>query len=49
MTLTAAWAPYSIDLTGQSYTQVLGGFGWTMTATDAGASGGFFVDDIQWQ
>ncbi|MCU1283297.1 MAG: Glutamate synthase large chain [bacterium] len=49
VTLTAAWAPYTIDLSGQSYTQVLGGFGWTMTATDAGASGGFFVDDIQWQ
>jgi hypothetical protein len=49
VTLTAAWAPYTIDLTGQSYTSVLGGFGWTMTATDAGASGGFFVDDIQWQ
>jgi hypothetical protein len=49
LTLTAAWAPYSIDLTGQMYSQVLGGFGWTMTSMDAGASGGFFVDDIQWQ
>jgi hypothetical protein len=49
VTLTSSWAPYSIDLSGQSYTQVLGGFGWTMKATDAGASGGFFVDDVQWQ
>jgi hypothetical protein len=49
VTLTTTWAAYSIDLTGQSYTSVLGGFGWTMTATDAGTSGGFFVDDIQWQ
>jgi hypothetical protein len=49
VTLTATWAPYSLDLTGQSYTQVLGGFGWTMVSTDAGASGGFFVDDISWQ
>lgn len=49
VTLTSSWAPYSIDLSGQSYTQVLGGFGWTMTSMDAGASGGFFVDDIQWQ
>jgi hypothetical protein len=48
-TLTNAWATYSIDLSGQSYTQVLGGFGWTMTATDAGATGSFSVDDIQWQ
>ena len=49
VTLTTSWAPYSIDLTGQSYTSVLGGFGWTMTSMDAGSSGGFFVDDIQWQ
>lgn len=49
VTLTAAWATYSIDLSGQSYSSVLGGFGWTMTSMDAGASGGFFVDDIQWQ
>ena len=48
-TLTNAWAPYSIDLTGQTYSSVLGAFGWTMVATDAGASGTFFVDDIQWQ
>ena len=46
VTLTNAWAPYSIDLSGQSYTQVLGGFGWTMAATDAGATGAFFVDDM---
>lgn len=49
VTLTADWAPYSIDLSGQSYTQVLGGFGWTMAAADAAASGTFYVDDIQWQ
>ena len=49
VTLTSSWAPYTIDLSGQSYSAVLGGFGWTMAATDAGASGGFFVDDIQWQ
>jgi hypothetical protein len=49
VTLTTSWAPYSIDLTGQSYSQVLGGYGWTMAAADAGASGGFFVDDIEWQ
>ena len=49
VTLTNAWAPYQIDLSGQSYTQVLGGFGWTMVATDAAAGGAFFVDDIEWQ
>jgi hypothetical protein len=49
ITLTNAWSPYEIDLSGQSYTQVLGGFGWTMAATDAGTSAAFFVDDIEWQ
>lgn len=49
VTLTSSWAPYEIDLTGQSYTQVLGGFGWTMAATDAGAAATFYVDDIEWQ
>ena len=49
VTLTADWAPYSIDLPGQSYSSVLGGFGWTMAAMDAGTSGAFFVDDIQSQ
>jgi hypothetical protein len=48
-TLTADWAPYSLDLAGQSYTQVLGGFGWWMNATDAATSGSFFIDDIQWE
>jgi hypothetical protein len=49
VTLTADWADYSIDLSGQSYSQVLGGFGWTMAATDAATSGKFFVDAIEWQ
>lgn len=49
VTLTNTWAPYQIDLSGQSYSEVLGGFGWTMVATDAASSGAFFVDDISWQ
>jgi len=49
VTLTKDWAPYSLDLSGQTYAQVLGGFGWTMAATDAASSGSFFVDDIAWQ
>jgi hypothetical protein len=49
VTLTDAWAPYTIDLAGQSYSAVLGGFGWSMAAADAkAASGVFFIDDIQW-
>jgi hypothetical protein len=49
VTLTNAWATYSIDISTQTYTEVLGAFGWTMVATDAGTSGAFFVDDIQWK
>src|SRR5262249_13961927 len=49
LTLTADWAPYSIDISGQIYTEVLGGFGWTMVGTDAATSGSFFVDDIRWE
>ncbi len=48
-TLTSAWAQYSIDISGQMYTQVLGGFGWTMTATSVTTSGHFYVDGIEWQ
>ncbi len=48
-TLTTDWVQYSIDISGQSYTQVIGGFGWTMTAASAGTSGQFFIDGIEWQ
>lgn len=48
-TLTTTWAQYSIDISGQAYTQVIGGFGWTMTATSAAMSGRFYVDGIEWQ
>ncbi|MDB4970887.1 MAG: Glutamate synthase large chain [Myxococcales bacterium] len=49
VTLTAAWAPYTVVLSGQSYGKVLGGFCWSMAAADAGAAATFFVDDIQWK
>jgi hypothetical protein len=49
-TLTTTWTQYSIDLTGQTYSQVLGGFGWTMAGpTVAGTPQKFFVDDIKWE
>jgi hypothetical protein len=49
-TLTSDWATYTIDLIGQSYTMVLGGFGWSMKASDATATSGiFYVDNIQWE
>jgi hypothetical protein len=44
--LTAQWATYSVNIGGMGYSQVLGGFGWTMTAASAGT---FFIDDIHWQ
>jgi hypothetical protein len=51
--LTTTWQMYSIDLAGQSYnpgTGVLGGFGWTVDATDVAAGTmNFRVDGIQWQ
>jgi hypothetical protein len=48
-TLTNHWVQYTIDITGQTYTEVLGGFGWSMGAAQAGSSATFSVDDIQWQ
>jgi hypothetical protein len=49
VTLTTTWTPYTIDLSGQSYMKVLGGFCWSMGAADAGTAATFFVDDIQWK
>ena len=48
-TLTVDWASYAIAVTGQSYTQVLGGFGWTMTATSASGGAHFFIDGMRWE
>jgi hypothetical protein len=49
-TLTKNWAQYSISIGGQSYASgVIGGFGWAMAATDAGAAANFSVDDIKWE
>ncbi|HEY2515180.1 MAG TPA: hypothetical protein VGI39_30145 [Polyangiaceae bacterium] len=48
VTLTNAWADYEVDLTGDTYSQVIGAFAWTMTtgATDPVT---FYIDNIQWQ
>ncbi len=48
-TLTTTWTQYSMDLTGFTYTQVLGGFAWTMGAPAGGTTAKFYVDDIEWQ
>jgi hypothetical protein len=49
ITLTTTWTQYSMDITGQTYTQVLGGFAWTMAAPAAGGTSKFYIDDIEWQ
>jgi len=48
VTLTSSWKSYSVSFAGQSYQEVLGGFGWTMTAGGS-HGGGFSVDDIRWR
>jgi hypothetical protein len=49
ITLTTTWTAYSLDLSAQSYTSVLAGFGWTMAAPATNSTAAFSVDDIQWQ
>jgi hypothetical protein len=54
-TLTTTMTAYEINLTGQTYDAVIGGFGWVAPpagqtlASDAGAPLVFYVDDIEWQ
>jgi hypothetical protein len=50
VSLTSAWTQYEIDLSGKSYSTVIGGFGWQMSAMDvASPPAKFFVDGIEWQ
>lgn len=44
ITLTPAWTKYSIDLTDQDLSRVVGGFGWT-TKQEAT----FYIDDIMYE
>jgi hypothetical protein len=52
--LTTNLTPYSLDLTGQVYDAVIGGFAWMITTTDPAswAPGAppivFYIDDIEW-
>jgi hypothetical protein len=48
VTLTNAWATYEIPLAGDAYTDVLGGFAWSITASSTSPIT-FYVDDIQWE
>jgi hypothetical protein len=47
VTLTNSWATYEVPLTGDEYSQVIGGFAWSITASSATPIA-FYVDDIQW-
>jgi len=49
VTLTSAWTAYELTFpVGTSYSDVSGGFGWSMGTADAGAGVTFQIDDIQW-
>lgn len=47
-TLTTSWTRYEIPLSGDTYSSVLGGFGWSIT-TNAMTPVSFYVDDITWE
>jgi hypothetical protein len=48
--LTTTWTQYAIDLSGKTYSTVIGGFGWQMSAMDvSSAPAKFFVDGIEWE
>jgi len=46
--LSAQPAKVTIDLAGQTYTDVTGGFGWVASGDPSGGLT-FFVDDVQWK
>lgn len=53
-TLTTEMTKYSVDLTGQSYDRVIGGFSWATAypeATDPATAAPivFFLDDVVWE
>jgi hypothetical protein len=53
-TLSTSLMPYALDLSGQAYDAVIGGFAWTIVTFDAAswAPGAapivFYIDDIEW-
>ncbi len=49
LTLTKEWEQYTIYLSGEDLSYVLGGFGWCTSAKDNnGQDITFYLDDIQW-
>ncbi|MGR3310133.1 MAG: hypothetical protein ACUZ77_05095 [Candidatus Brocadiales bacterium] len=47
-TLTTEWQEYTIDLTGQDLSYVIGGFGWAADAIKNPNGATFYLDDIQY-
>jgi hypothetical protein len=47
-TLTTSWASYEIPLTGDMYTDVIGGFAWSIT-TSSTTPITFYIDNIEWE
>lgn len=48
VTLTNAWAPYEVSLTGDMYSNVIGAFAWSITTSSTDPIT-FYVDDIEWE
>jgi len=48
VTLSAAWAQYTIDLSSRNLTHVIGGFGWSTNSDRNPAGATFYLDDIQY-
>jgi len=48
VTLTHGWATYEIAVAGDHYSDVIGGFAWSITAASTTPIA-FYVDDIQWE
>ena len=54
VTLSTALLRYTIDLTGQTYDQVIGGFAWIVTVPSPSATATpkaivFYLDDMRWE
>lgn len=48
LTLSPQWQQYTIDLTSQDLSYVIGGFGWVTNSTENPAGATFYLDDIQY-
>lgn len=47
--LTTNWQEFTINLTGQNLTNIMGGFGWFTSATENPNGATFYLDDIEYE